>query len=59
MTPSKITGLAQIQGIGSSSYEVVISCHLFIFSVYNCLQGCALRMYFMFVPQINSCWRMQ
>ncbi len=28
MIPSKITGLAQIQGIGSSSYEVVISCHL-------------------------------
>lgn len=57
MIPAKkITGLAQIQGIGSSSHEVVKS---FSICVYNCLPGCVLRMYFMFVPQVNSCWRMQ
>ncbi len=31
MIPSEITGLAQIQGIGSSSYAVVISCHLCLY----------------------------
>ncbi len=34
MMPSKITGLAQIQGIGSSSYEVVISCHLCLYFLF-------------------------
>ncbi len=34
MTPSKITGLAQIQGIGSSTYEVVKSCHVCLYLLF-------------------------
>ncbi len=34
MIPSKITGLAQIQGIGSSSYEVGKSCHFYLYLLF-------------------------